>query len=201
LKLVVGLGNPGPQYAFTRHNVGFRVVERFAARHGLQFQLEAALAARAARGSIRLPAGQREVVLLEPLTFMNRAGQSVGAAVQALGIEDLSEQLVLIYDDLDLPFGRLRLRSRGGAGGHRGVADVQERLGSDAFARLRIGIGRPHPGGDPVAYVLEPFTPAEERELGVRLDGAGDALEVLIEAGVTAAMNRFNAPPPEALGG
>ncbi len=205
MKLVVGLGNPGPEYAPTRHNAGFRVVERFACRHGLQFASHRAFRGRLARGLAKLHAecggepveGGVEVALLEPTTYMNLAGQAVLRAVRGLELADLPGQLLLVYDDLDLPFGRLRLRPRGSAGGHRGVADVQARLQSDAFPRLRFGIGRPPPGEDPVEYVLRPFIPAEERELGSYLDLAVDAVESVLAAGIEIAMNRFNAASAE----
>lgn len=195
MQLIVGLGNPGAEYASTRHNAGFRVVERFAERHALHFDFAPAQSGEVAQGEALLPGGRREVVLLKPATYMNRAGRSVRSAVESLGIRDLRDELVLVYDDLDLAFGRLRVRPRGSAGGHRGVADVQACLGSDEFPRLRFGIGRPQPGGDPVAYVLEPFAADEERALAALLDRATDALEMLIDAGTTAAMDHFNASP------
>jgi PTH1 family peptidyl-tRNA hydrolase len=187
VRLVVGLGNPGPEYAETRHNVGFRVVELVAARHGI------ALAERRFRG--RFGTGRVrgvEVALLEPETWMNLSGRSVIEAVRELPLEDVTRDLLVVYDDLDLPFGRLRIRPAGGAGGHKGLGDIQDRLRRNDFPRLRFGIGRPPPGDDPVDYVLSPFGP-EAVGLAARLDAAADAVEAIWLEGVEAAMNRFNA--------
>ncbi len=192
MKLVVGLGNPGPRYAATRHNAGFRVVERLARRHGIALD-QARFRGHLGRGRAR----GVEIALIEPQTFMNRSGSSVLEALDGLGIDDPGAALLVVYDDLDLPFGRLRVRPGGGAGGHRGLADIQERLGRDDFPRLRFGIGRPPPGEDPVAYVLAPFAPDEEEALGARLECAADAVETILVEGVTPAMDRFNPAPAE----
>ncbi|HTY18744.1 MAG TPA: aminoacyl-tRNA hydrolase [Myxococcota bacterium] len=188
MKLVVGLGNPGPEYADTRHNAGVRILERLAERHGIALGVAGRLEARLGRGEVR---GER-VALLAPLTFMNASGRSVAAALAAFGPLDPAQDLVVAYDDLDLPFGRLRIRAGGGAGGHRGLADIQERLGRSDFPRVRFGIGRPPPGVDSVDYVLAPFDPAEAASLGERLGAAADALEAIIDQGVEPAMNQFN---------
>ena len=188
MKLVVGLGNPGPEYAATRHNAGLRVVERLAERHAIALAAERRLAARLGRGVVR---GVR-VALLAPLTFMNASGRSVAAALEALDPLDPAQDLLVVYDDLDLPFGRLRIRASGGAGGHRGLADVQQRLGRSDFARLRFGIGRPPVGLDPIDYVLAPFDAAEAAALPERLAAAADAVEVVLAEGVGRAMNQFN---------
>ena len=194
MKLVVGLGNPGPEYADTRHNVGFQVVERLARRHGIGLRRERRLSGLCGQGRVRgVP-----VALLEPQTWMNLSGRSVVAAVDALPVGDLTSDLVVVYDDLDLPFGRLRVRPGGGAGGHRGLADIQERLGRSDFPRVRFGIGRPPPGEDPVDYVLAPFTSEERAALAAHLERACDAIETLLAEGVTAAMNRFNTTRMEA---
>ena len=125
---------------------------------------------------------------------MNRSGRAVRAALDAHPI-DPREDLLVVYDDLDLPFGRLRLRPAGGAGGHNGIGDIAEQLGHNEFARLRFGIGRPPAGEDPIAYVLAPFAPEEEQQLPARLDAACDAIDAAIGEGVLRAMNRVNAPP------
>lgn len=187
MKLVVGLGNPGPRYAATRHNVGFGIVERFGARHGIPIR-ERRFSGRFGRGHV----GGTEVALLEPLTWMNLSGQAVLEAVRGLSLERLSDDLLLVFDDVDLPFGRLRVRPSGGAGGHKGVADTLARLRRNDFPRLRFGIGRPPPGVDTADYVLEPFTPEEQAALEPRLDEAANAIEAVVEKGVEAAMNRFN---------
>lgn len=189
MKLIVGLGNPGPEYAETRHNVGFRVVACLADRHGIALARERKLAAVIGRGRV---AGE-EVALLEPQTFMNLSGKAVLAALDALPALDPSSDLVVVYDDLDLPFGRLRIRPGGGAGGHNGLGDIQDRLRRNDFPRLRVGIGRPPPGVDPVDHVLAPFDAAERAALGPLLALASDAIEAILRDGVTVAMNRFNA--------
>jgi PTH1 family peptidyl-tRNA hydrolase len=187
MKLVVGLGNPGPRYADTRHNVGFRVVERFAERHRI------ALDSQRFEGRFgRARLGALDVGLLLPETMMNLSGAAVGAALRMLPVDDPAEDLVLVFDDLDLPFGRLRLRPHGGAGGHRGIQDVIARLGGGDFPRLRVGIGRPPPEMDPVAYVLARFAPEERQRLPALLDAAAAALDATLRDGVAMAMNRVN---------
>ena len=193
MKLVVGLGNPGPEYAATRHNVGFLVVERLAARHGIVLVRHRDLEARYGEGTVRGVVA----AILEPLTWMNRSGRAVLAAVAALALDDLGRDLLVVYDDLDLPFGRLRIRPEGGAGGHNGLGDVQDRLRRQDFPRLRFGIGRPPSGEDPVDYVLAAFAPEQAAVLASRLEAAADAVEAVLVEGVPAAMNRFNAARAE----
>lgn len=189
--LVAGLGNPGPEYAETRHNIGFGVVECWAARRGWRFERVAALESRVALGRV----GDSELALLMPQTFMNRSGRAVVRALVHFGIAD-PEQLLVVYDDLDLPFGRLRLRPSGGAGGHRGLGDIQARLERHDFPRLRVGIGRPAEADEVIDHVLSPFSPDESRALGVVLERGVTALEDVLRNGTRAAMNRVNAPPP-----
>lgn len=188
MKLVVGLGNPGPEYEDTRHNAGFRVVERLAARHAVALARERGVRGRFGTGRI---AGHAAALLL-PETWMNRSGRAVEAAIDAHPLDPAADLLV-VYDDLDLPFGRLRLRPGGGAGGHNGLGDIQERLGRSDFARLRFGIGRPPSGVDPVEYVLSPWSAEEAASLGGHLDRAADAVELALAEGVQRAMNRVNA--------
>lgn len=193
MKLVVGLGNPGPEYADTRHNVGFRIVERLAERHGIALRRE-----RRFQGLFGDGIAQGVAIgLLEPQTFMNLSGRAVVAAVDALPLGDLASDLVVVYDDLDLPFGRLRVRPGGGAGGHNGLGDVQERLGRSDFPRLRFGIGRPPAGAETIDHVLAPFDAGEAAALDARLAQAADAVEAILVEGVATAMNRFNASRPE----
>lgn len=190
MKLVVGLGNPGPRYARTRHNVGFRVVEALAER--LRVDLAPSdLPGRFARAAW----DDLEVGLLAPDTFMNASGEAVAGTVRRLGVGDPSRDLVVVFDDLDLPLGRLRLRARGSDGGHRGLRDVLDALETEAVPRLRFGIGRPPPGVDPVAHVLRPFDREEEAVLRRALPRALDAVTCFLEEGAAAAMNRFNAAP------
>ena len=187
---MVGLGNPGPEYADSRHNAGFRVLGELARRHGMALARDRRLLGRFGRGRIcGVEAG-----LLEPHTYMNRSGLAVLAATTEFPLAELSSDLVVAYDDLDLPFGRLRIRPGGGAGGQKGLADIQTRLGRNDFPRLRFGIGRPPPGEDPVDYVLAPFDAEQQAVLADALERAADAIEAILGDGVQLAMNRFNAP-------
>ncbi len=191
MKLVVGLGNPGAEYEHTRHNVGFRIVECVAARHRIALRHDRRLHGHLGVGTI---AGA-ETALLEPQTYMNLSGRAVLATLDAYPIDPATDLLV-VYDDLDLPFGRLRLRASGGAGGHNGIGDIQQQLGRHDFARLRFGIGRPPVGEDPIAHVLAAFSVEEQAQLAAHLDAASDAIEVTLAEGVARAMNRVNAGPP-----
>ena len=154
-KLVVGLGNPGPRYARNRHNIGFQIVEGLAAAHGLTFT-KTEHKAETAHGRID---GQR-VVLAKPQTWMNDSGQSVAPLARFYKIEP--EDLLVVYDDLDIPLDTVRFRDAGSSGGHRGVQSIINQLGTDGFPRLRIGIGRPPGRMDPAAYVLQDFSTDEE---------------------------------------
>jgi PTH1 family peptidyl-tRNA hydrolase len=191
VKLVVGLGNPGPEYAPTRHNAGFRVIDELARRHGIALARERRVHGLFGRGRV---CGV-ELGLLEPHTFMNLSGKAVLAVATASPLGDITSDLVVVYDDLDLPFGRLRIRPGGGAGGQKGLADIQNRLGRSDFPRMRFGIGRPPPGEDPVEYVLASFDAEQQAGLGDVLARAADALEAIVADGVQLAMNRFNASP------
>jgi PTH1 family peptidyl-tRNA hydrolase len=189
--LVVGLGNPGEEYAKTRHNLGFQVVNLLARRHGLEWSDK--------RAKARLAAGQiggQRVVLAKPFTYMNDSGQAVVGLRQWYKLDPASELLV-IYDELDLPFGALRLRMRGSAGTHNGMRSIVRLLGTEEFPRLRIGIGAGPPGRDAARYVLSRFTPEEEQALPGILERAADAVELVAREGFVAAMNRVNAPAPK----
>ena len=188
MKAVVGLGNPGASYARTRHNVGFWVVDELAARHGLRFARRS-YKAEVAEGRI----ADEDVMLLKPQTFMNASGEAVGRARRDLGLEP--GEIVVVYDDLDLPVGRIRVRAAAGAGGHHGVESVIEVLGSKEFPRVRIGIGRPG-DGDAVDYVLAPPAPDEREALDASIERAADAVEAVLAEGVARAMSRFNGAPP-----
>jgi len=182
--LVAGLGNPGPEYAATRHNVGFMVLERLAGPRG---------AFRRARHDVEIASVQLSgaaVALLKPQAFMNLSGPGVGAWLEALGLAP--ERLVVVHDDLDLPLGRLRVSARAGAGGHRGVASIQEALGTTEFPRLRVGIGRPSEGSEAVEHVLAAFAAEELPTLALVLADAAEAVRVLIRQGLGPAMNRYN---------
>lgn len=188
--MVVGLGNPDAEYAGTRHNVGFRVVDRLAERRAMRFARRE-YDCEVARGTI----GDDAVVLLKPQTFMNRSGVAVAAACDALGCE--AEDLVVTYDDMDLEVGRVRVRPSGGAGGHRGIESLIAELGSRGFARVRVGIGRPAAGSEPIAHVLDRPHASDAETLDEAIGHAAEAIETLLRHGVVAAMNRFNADPRE----
>jgi PTH1 family peptidyl-tRNA hydrolase len=192
MKLIVGLGNPGPRYAGTRHNVGFRIVEALAARHRIAVN-EDRFEGRFGAGRV----GDVEVAILEPQTFMNDSGECVARALRGLGIDDPARDLLVVYDDVDLPLGRLRIRPSGGDGGHQGMRDIVARLDRQDFARLRFGIGRSGSGAGTTAHVLERFAPEEEELLAERIPAAAAAVEAVLLEGVVAAMNRVNAAPPE----
>jgi PTH1 family peptidyl-tRNA hydrolase len=183
--LVAGLGNPGPRYATNRHNVGFRCLELLAARHELAFdkrQKQAVIAA----GAIQT----RRTILAKPQTFMNESGRAVVPLAHFYKVQP--ERLMVVYDDLDLPLGTIRLRPEGGSGGHKGMRSIIEHIGTQSFPRLRIGIGRPPGQMDPAAYVLEDFTTEEEPLLEETLERAVAAIEVWLSEGVEVAMNQYN---------
>lgn len=185
VKLIVGLGNPGIQYAGHRHNVGFQSLDRLAEVHGLRFdQLQHK--ARVAAGEV---AGHR-VVLAKPLTYMNLSGQAVVPLLRWYKVP--LPDLLVLYDDLDLPLGTLRLRPSGGSGGHKGLQSIIQQLGSEDFPRLRIGVSRPPPGWDPADYLLSDFTPAEQALLPDIYERVIAAVETWLKEGIMAAMNRFN---------
>jgi peptidyl-tRNA hydrolase, PTH1 family len=186
MKLIAGLGNPGPRYERTRHNVGFMVVDELLRRWGAgaaEYDKDyEAMVAEAAAG------GQR-VLLLKPQTFMNLSGTSVQAASRFYKIA--GEDCLIVFDDLDLEPGQLRLRPTGSAGGHKGMADVIGRCGTDAIGRLRIGIGRVHRAAT-VEHVLGRFAPGERETMERVIELAADAAACWTTEGMTAAMNRFN---------
>jgi PTH1 family peptidyl-tRNA hydrolase len=184
LKLIVGLGNPGPKYLWTRHNVGFMVIDRLSSLSGISVSRKN-FSGLSGEGSY---AGSR-LLLLKPQTFMNLSGRSVAEVVRfhKLSLQDL----VVIHDDLDVPFGRLKLKEGGGHAGHNGLRSLVQELGGNDFIRLRIGIGRPvH--GDVVNYVLTNFSADEMPDLPAILDGATDGLDLLLREGLARAMSQFN---------
>ena len=192
--LIVGLGNPGEEYAKTRHNIGFQCLKELARRHSLQFDRKIAKS-RVAEGRIE---GQR-VALAKPFTYMNVIGQAVVGLRQWYKI-DAERELLVIYDDLDLPFGALRLRERGSAGTHNGMKSLIGQLGSQVFPRIRVGIGQGPPGRDAAKYVLGRFTREEEAALPEIHARVADAAEMILREGFAAAMNRYNAPPKDEAG-
>jgi PTH1 family peptidyl-tRNA hydrolase len=209
MKIVVGLGNPGGRYVATRHNIGARIVDRFAFDCGIPLA-EHRFESRFGRGRIPPPAGRPpedsanhpadypslDVAVLVPETYMNHSGIAVAAALNGLPVEDIRTDLLVVVDDLDLPFGRLRIRPRGSSAGHRGLEDIAERIDSSDFPRLRFGIGRPEPEIDPVDWVLRAFSSAEEAALEERIPLAAEAVGSILIDGVVPSMNRYN-PDPE----
>lgn len=197
MKIVVGLGNPGARYAATRHNVGARIVDRFALERGI-LMTDRRFNSRFGRG--RLPRGAGEsperpdldVGLLVPETSMNRSGEAVAEALRGLPVEAVHEDLLVVVDDLDLPFGRLRIRPQGGSAGHRGLEDIAERIGTSEFPRLRFGIGRPEVEISAVDWVLEAFSEAEDVALQERIPLAAEAVAAILIDGVVPSMNRYN---------
>jgi PTH1 family peptidyl-tRNA hydrolase len=185
MKLVVGLGNPGPRYTGTRHNVGFAVVAELGRRHKITARARGP--AVAGRGAI---CGQ-EVVLAQPTTFMNLSGRALTSLRAVYGVRDLHD-ILIVADDMDLPVGALRLREGGSAGGHNGLKSIIEALGSQQVARLRVGVGRPPSGEDPIDHVLTRFTGDETSIINETVGLAADAVECWIEHGPAETMNRFN---------
>ncbi len=182
--LVVGLGNPGPEYADTRHNVGFRVVELLATRAGGGRFSRHRTGADVLEGRL---AGRR-VVLAKPRTYMNVSGGPVAGLVRYYGGE-----LVVVHDDLDLGFGVVRLKQGGGEGGHNGLRSISTSLGTKDYLRVRFGIGRPPGRQDPADYVLKRFSATERKELEFAVDLAADATEALLAEGLEPTQNRFHA--------
>jgi PTH1 family peptidyl-tRNA hydrolase len=182
--LVVGLGNPGAEYQNTRHNVGFRVIDRLAERHRMdvkKFERRALVG----YGAIE----ETAVALAKPQTYMNLSGESVAPLLRQLQLTP--EDLIVVYDEMDLPVGRIRLRKQGSAGGHNGVKSLIQHLQTDAFARIRIGVGRPK--GDPsIDHVLGKFGRNEIEPIRDAIDRTADAVEAILAEGLDAAMNRFN---------
>ena len=186
--LIAGLGNPGCKHAANRHNFGFQRLDRLAEAHQLEFDVT--------RDSAKLAIGQimeRRVILAKPQTFVNLSGEAVGAVARFYKVEP--SDVLVIYDDLDLPQGTIRLRPKGGSGGHNGIKSIIEHLATQDFARIRVGIGRPPGQMEPKAYVLQDWSEAEREAMEEVYGRVVSAVEALIREGVAEAMNRFNARP------
>lgn len=196
MKLIVGLGNPGAEYERTRHNAGWMAVDVLARRHAGGAVARARFHAATVDASI----GGEKCVLMKPTTYMNRSGQAVGEAVRFFKLDPESD-LVVLYDEVDLPVGHVRVRVGGGANGHNGIADVDRALGQAVCPRVRIGVGATPRLMSRADWVLSRFTEEERGEVEAGVALAADAAEVVVAEGVTAAMNRFNKkvavePPP-----
>ncbi len=185
--LVVGLGNPGPEYAQSRHNAGFMVVDRLVERHGgrLRKGRERALV-----DEVRID-GHR-VALAQPQTYMNESGQSIAPLVRRFGIEDL-HRLVIVHDELDLPLGRMKVKVGGGLAGHNGLRSIRAHLHSDDFVRVRIGVGKPPTKEQGADHVLKRPSRADQALLDEMVERSADAVETILREGPEAAMTRFNA--------
>jgi PTH1 family peptidyl-tRNA hydrolase len=186
MKLVVGLGNPGIEYQFTWHNLGFLAIDRLAERHGATVDNRRC---RALTGKILI--GSEEVILAKPETFMNLSGLAVRELVAEFEVNPAGD-LIVVYDELDFPLGTLRVRERGGSAGHNGVESILNALGTDDFLRVRLGIAPDYEVRDGVRYVLSPIKKSQYELVDQVLDTAADALETIIRDGGAVAMNRFN---------
>ena len=185
--LIVGLGNPGPVYAKTRHNIGFMVADLLAARMGESFKVHKKSGAEVVTGRL----GGRPVVLAKPRTYMNESGRHVGPLAKFYSVAPA--HVIAIHDELDIDFGKVRLKLGGGEGGHNGLRSIANSLGTKDFQRVRIGIGRPPGRKDPATFVLEPFTAAERAEVPTLCELAADATEMLVQQGLEPAQNQVHA--------
>ena len=186
MKLVVGLGNPGKEYDKTRHNVGFEVLDEMVRRTGATLRRGWTVPAWTGKAELE----GKHVLLVKPRTFMNRSGQAVVAAVQKKGLE--AADVIVVLDDLELPRGQIRIRKKGGAGGHKGLRSVIQALGTEEFTRVRVGVGPRPAGEDLVDHVLARFTAEERREVEKAVAVAADAVAAVVRDGVEKAMNEFN---------
>jgi PTH1 family peptidyl-tRNA hydrolase len=187
-QLVVGLGNPGPSYAATRHNAGFLVVDLIAVRIGARFKAHKASRGRADVVEARL--GGVPAVLAKPRSYMNESGGPVVSVARFYKVP--AERIVIVHDDLDLPYGTVRLKLGGGDGGHNGLRSATAALGTNEYLRVRFGIGRPPGRQDPADFVLREFSSTERKDLAFHVDRAADAVEALVTQGLDAAQNEFN---------
>lgn len=182
---VVGLGNPGREYADTRHNAGYLAVKRLAGSWDVRVKKPRYLSKTA-----ELKRGTEKVLLVLPQTFMNSSGQAVGELVRGLRIDPA--RLLVVYDDVDIPLGEIRIRKDGGPGTHKGMASIVQEIGTTKFPRLRVGIGTANVGEDIVRYVLSPFRRKEKALLGEALEKAREALELIVAGDIDRAMNLYN---------
>lgn len=186
IELIIGLGNPGSKYTDTRHNCGFMAIDRLSDRWKIPLKPEKRFQGDYGEGVG--PAGKLR--LLKPETYMNLSGQSVRAAIDWFKLNP--ESVLVVYDDMDLSFGRLRLRLSGSAGGHNGMKSIIQHLGQQNFPRLRVGVGAPDGDRDVLGHVLGRFTPEEKAHLPELIDTSADAIELCLRQDVQTAMNRYN---------
>ena len=185
IKVIVGLGNPGDRYRNTRHNVGFHCIDLLARRWGIDVKERRAKAV-LGRGRFQ----DRDVVLAKPRTFMNRSGEAINYLVARFGVKPAD--IVVIYDEMDLPVGRIRIRPGGSPAGHNGIRSIIGELDTQNFPRVRVGIGPPETQGGQVSHVLNRFTDEEAGDISDAIQRVADAMECLVEENITVAMNRFN---------
>jgi len=185
MKIIVGLGNPGDRYRNTRHNVGFHCIDLLARRWGIDVKERRAKAV-LGRGRFQ----DREVVLAKPRTFMNCSGEAINYLVARFGAKPAD--IVVIYDEMDLPVGRIRIRPGGSSAGHNGIRSIIGELHTQNFPRVRVGIGPPETHGGQVSHVLNRFTDEEAGDISDAIQRVADAMECLVEENITVAMNRFN---------
>jgi PTH1 family peptidyl-tRNA hydrolase len=191
--LVVGLGNPGPGYAATRHNVGFLVTDVLADQIGTRLARHKRAHALAAEGKLGIPGSLSHLVLAEPLSFMNESGGPVKALMSFYGVAP--ERMIVVHDELDIPFTAIRVKFGGGDNGHNGLKSIRKALGTGDFYRVRVGIGRPPGRQEAADFVLRPFPSAERKELPEVVQRAAEAAECLMTEGLETTQNRFNSPP------
>ncbi|OZE29800.1 aminoacyl-tRNA hydrolase [Rhodococcus sp. 05-2255-1e] len=184
--LIVGLGNPGPPYDKTRHNVGFMVADALAGRVGSSFSSHK----KSNSDIVQARLDGRSVVVAKPRTFMNLSGQPVAALARFFSVDPAN--IVVVHDELDIDFGALRLKLGGGEGGHNGLRSISQHLGTKDYLRVRVGVGRPPGRMDPASFVLKPFSTPERKDLGVVIEEAADAAELLLKVGLEAAQNRVH---------
>ncbi|RRQ28023.1 aminoacyl-tRNA hydrolase [Rhodococcus sp. Eu-32] len=184
--LIVGLGNPGPQYETTRHNVGFMVADVLAARIGAKFSSHK----KSNSDVVQARSNDRPVVVAKPRTFMNLSGQPVAALARFFSVEPAN--IIVIHDELDIDFGTIRLKVGGGEGGHNGLRSISQHLSTKDYQRVRVGVSRPPGRMDPASYVLKPFSAAERKDLGVICEEAADAAELILRVGLEAAQNQLH---------
>lgn len=190
--LVVGLGNPGPKYELTRHNVGQMVIDELAHRMGASFAQQKQTNARIAEGRLRI--GGAKLIAAKPNSYMNVSGGPVSSLAKFFKIEP--DRVIVVHDELDIPFDTIKLKIGGGHGGHNGVRDVAKALGTPEFTRVRVGIGRPPGRQDPADWVLDPFGATERKTLPILIADAADAVQLIIEDGLVAAQQKAHAPKP-----
>jgi PTH1 family peptidyl-tRNA hydrolase len=186
MKLIVGLGNPGMEYQFTPHNMGFLAIDRIAEEHGVRV-----INRHCHSLTAKVKVGEVEALLAKPETFMNLSGMAVRELVTRYEA-DPAKDLIVLYDELDFPLGTLRIRERGSSAGHNGLESIMGALNTQEFVRVRLGIGPEHKVRDGAGYVLSQFKKAQYETIDLVLDRAADAVEVILKEGISRAMNRFN---------